>query len=505
MTAAESARRQLAARLAEVVTPADAAEIASLTARLCDVIDPASPAVTQGVEFRFGPHVVVPVPHLRSVWGTGQAPVARSLNATAAVLRAAHPTTLVRCYPAVAARLVDPDPSPSPGAGAGPGAGLGLPDAEGWLVAVRLGEAVRILLEDAALADDPGTVRSVLPLVRRARFLLLSAPAVLPAGQWAVRRAFGSERALASRAEQARLAWALDLVNHDEHTALRQRPDAALDNDLRRLAVPALDAVTGSAGPPGPSGAAASDAERAQFRTWLAQEAFLPRFMLRSTWSAIRPPVVAWSVLVLLAVVAASPLLGLRWAAEHPEAVLRATAAVAGAAYLLIGLLAIYRSGTANLWCLRLPAGAAIGMVALVSVDDDWATSHGLAWLWASVVLAVASVGYLVTEAIGHGVPRGGPLVGRVAAVTLLGYAHAAGVAAITLTAVVPAVKPGLAETIAGTGGGAAAGTEPLAVGPMTVLAASVGLAAGVLLQVLWDDRPVTYPLTHLPWRGRVR
>src|SRR5579859_3992444 len=61
-----------------------------------------------------------------------------------------------------------------------------------------------------------------------------------------------------------------------------------------------------------------------------------------------------------------------------------------------------------------------------------------------------ASVGYLSLEALGHGVPRGRALAGRVTAVAALGFAHAVAVTALTLAAVAPAIKPGLARTLDG-------------------------------------------------------
>jgi cytochrome c oxidase subunit IV len=37
----------------------------------------------------------------------------------------------------------------------------------------------------------------------------------------------------------------------------------------------------------------------------------------------------------------------------------------------------------------------------------------------------------------------------------------------------------------------------------MLLLGAGAGLVIGVFLQVLWEDRPVTYPLSHLELTGR--
>ncbi len=235
------------------------------------------------------------------------------------------------------------------------------------------------------------------------------------------------------------------------------------------------------------------------FRTWLVREAFLPRFMLLPSWRVLRPTVGRrpLGVLLLMATVLLAPVVAVVFD-THPLGVLRGVAAVTGAAYLAMFLLAARRREMTNLWCLRLPAGAALGMAALISLDDAWA--HTNTWIWpviASAALLTVATGYLAFEAQGHGIPGGRILAGRVLAVVALGFAHAVGVASLVLAAVVPAVKPDLAQTLAGPG------ATPPAV--LLTLAASVGLAAGVLLQMLWDDRPVTYPLTHLPWRGRAR
>ncbi|SNQ50506.1 conserved membrane hypothetical protein [Frankia canadensis] len=236
-----------------------------------------------------------------------------------------------------------------------------------------------------------------------------------------------------------------------------------------------------------------------RFGEWLAQEALLPRFMLGSCWQVLRPAAgqVRYAIAGLLMLLGACPALVYAFGAAHPVGALRAVAGLAAITYLAIVGLAVRRTASVNLWCLRLPAGAALGMVALISLDDGWAARHGWAWLYASAALVGLALGYLLLEAVGHGVAGTVTLVRRVAWVAVLGWTHAVAIAAITLAAVVPAVAPGIDETINGPTAASAAQT--------LTLAAAVSLAAGVLLQVLWDDRPATYPLTHLPWKGRTR
>ncbi len=443
---------------------------------------------TRGVRFVAG-GVTISLPDVRQPWGDA-ADAARAVYRLAEQIRTRQPGVLVRSFPALAVELVLGGPAQ-------------LPVEEGWRVAVRIVEAVRIVLEDAATAGDVTAAR-VLPLVHRTRFLLLWAPRRFPSVQFPVTRALGSQEALFPRAEQARVDWALDLVNHEDHPLLLSWRAGVLDAELRRLAfvdVTGPDRHTLLSGPlpaavPAPAQAAPDDP---RFRAWLAREAFLPRFMLLPTWRMLRPTVGRrpLGVFGLLAMILLAPVVAVALRG-HPVGVLRGVAAVAGTAYLAIFLLAVGSRETTNLWCLRLPAGAALGMVALISLDDTWA--HPDTWTWpvvASVVVLAVAGGYLTLEAQGHGVPGGRILAGRVLAVAGLGLAHAVGVAALVLAAVVPAVTPDLAHKLAGPG--AASPAELL------MLAASVGLAAGVLLQILWDDRPVTYPLTHLPWRGRAR
>jgi len=100
------------------------------------------------------------------------------------------------------------------------------------------------------------------------------------------------------------------------------------------------------------------------------------------------------------------------------------------------------------------------------------ATSPALAW-WLD---AGRREGYLLFEAIGHGVHGALTLARRVGSVLALAWAHTVGIAALALAA----LAPDLAGKLSGFGG--------LAAGQILTLAASIGLAAAVLLQIIWDD-----------------
>ncbi|WP_239339341.1 hypothetical protein [Frankia sp. CiP3] len=467
------------------------ADASAWTAKADDFPRPVGGGSTSGVRFIAG-GVSVSLPEIDERWGD-PADAATAVCTLAEQVRGREPGILTRSFPALAVELVRGGPRPR------------FPAERGWLVAVRLAEAVRIVLEDAATAGDVTAAR-VLPLVHRTRFLLLWAPRRFPAVSFPVSQALGSPDALVPRAEQARLDWALDLVNHEEHLRSLSWQPGFLERELRRLVF--VDHVgTGRREPlpaPLPTNmmpqAAGADPDPG-FRAWLAREAFLPRFMLGHTWRVLRPAVGRgpFAVLALMAMLLLTPAVVSASAFDgHVVGVLRGAAGLTGATYLVMFLLTMRCPEMTSLWCLRLPAGAALGMVALISLDDGWARTSGRAApLIAAAALLAAAAGYLAFEAQAHGVPYGRVLAGRVLAVVGLGFAHAVGVASLVLALIVPAVGPGLAGTLAGH-----CATPPA---ELLTLAASVGLAAGVLLQMLWDDRPVTYPLTHLPWRGRTR
>jgi hypothetical protein len=424
-----------------------------------------------------GSVVCMVLPGLRGEWGQAAASVRAGLESLAEQVRDHQVLDLARSYPAFAALLVD-----------------ALPPGQGWLAAVRLAEACLLIIEDAPTGKDVSASR-VLPLVRRARFLLLTAPDRYAGVNYPSKSVLGSYRLFEAYRERARGEWAHDLINSDDHPYLRHWSAEQLDEELRRL-IRVVDASGRDAFRALPAPPATDPTDWDGFGAWLVQEAFLPRFMLGAAWDEARRQAGYWPLLAVIPflLMALAPVAGTRWGTGSE--LLRGTGCAAGATYLAIICLTIWRQPLAFPWCLRLPAGAALGMVALLSLDDLWAPQHGRWWLATSVALIGAAVGYLLLEASAHGVPRR-RLLQRAVAVAVLGYVHAIGVAALVLAFVVPAVKPSLADKLAAlTGTGTAA---------KLCLCAAVGLAAAVFLQVLWDDRPVTYPLSHLPWTGRVR
>ncbi|WP_133150761.1 hypothetical protein, partial [Frankia canadensis] len=170
----------------------------------------------------------ISIPALLASWPPTPSDVGERITQLAAALLAALPDpATARDLPALVVRMVT-----RPAGGMHP--------RDGWQAAARLTEAGCVLLEKAA-SDGDLQAGEALPFLRRARYLLLSAPARFstPTGgpsAWPTDVALGSEVAYAARLEQARLAWALDLVNHDEHTELRQQLHGrALDAELRRL------------------------------------------------------------------------------------------------------------------------------------------------------------------------------------------------------------------------------------------------------------------------------
>lgn len=242
----------------------------------------------------------------------------------------------------------------------------------------------------------------------------------------------------------------------------------------------------------------------------------LPRFAVGATWSAVwglyRPPVYHRA---LVAYVTAA--LGLALVIAFFSAILMPfmesvsitfTLLAIGVCYLLIGFgTLIHGRAWAMPLFLRIPAAGAVGLIVLVAFHPDW--WKNVTWGWglisALVVLGGVSFGYLLIEARNHNTgmisDRGWTpfvLAVRALSVTITGLVHSLFVAVvgmITLTTVFGEDNNLLREVWAGTSG--------LSVSPSAILAAATFwcLAAGVFSQILWDDQPITAPLSHRRWR----
>ncbi len=172
-------------------------------------------------------------------------------------------------------------------------------------------------------------------------------------------------------------------------------------------------------------------------------------------------------------------------------------ALLAVACYLLIGIgVIVFGRDWAAPWLLRMPAAAAIGIIALISfLPGSWLFPPLHGWV-AAAVLGGAAFSYLVVEVRNHGVA--GLAVPRSLAVAAVGAAHALMVSLIGLVAIAPAFDPharGLAGLWDHPGYRHA--------GMVLLLATTWCLAVGVFSQILWDDRPITAPLAHVSWRSR--
>jgi hypothetical protein len=113
--------------------------------------------------------------------------------------------------------------------------------------------------------------------------------------------------------------------------------------------------------------------------------------------------------------------------------------------------------------------------------------------LTVSLGLTLASYGYLVVEAKLHGLAAWRTVLARSFAVLLTGLAHAAFLATATVCVLAPVFIENW-DTLD-------LGTRELSVA--ILLIGSLAVAAGVFLQILWDDRPVTYPLSAMRFSRR--
>jgi hypothetical protein len=184
-----------------------------------------------------------------------------------------------------------------------------------------------------------------------------------------------------------------------------------------------------------------------------------------------------------------------------------AAAVTAIGAYALIAFAIAAEPSAAWPWLLRQPASAAVGLLALAAFGPEWwytGGAHGDTARAVGVILglAAASLLYLYIEAAGHGI-RGAKLAWRPLLVTLSGLIHGLLVSIIGLRFLLPvfAASPQNGPALSCWYASGSCHGHALPVPALLGLAATWSLAAGVFLQIIWDDQPVTSPLAHVSWR----
>lgn len=387
-----------------------------------------------------------------------------------------------------------------------------------------------------------GDVERLRPLVARLRFLVLSeafrhrgesGSAWLPGpdggphaaeltGDVAFLFIFGAGtwHLFVARARQARLEWKAYLDSYQSFPALAQAAPRSLEQEIDALAF--RDAR------PGPPLSIAScplaqpllqddayqvvdrEIDEAVYRD-IAERHFLPRFQLSRTvrlaypGGSPRARPDSWRGTVVMPSRA-----GTIAACVIAAAVVACVSAgcarftIAGWAslgcYLLVSVGAVTCGGVFTLpWLLRWPAACTLGLLVLTGLNGDW-------WLGikisvtqttaAAATLIAVALGYLVVEVRNHGA-SGAQALGRGGGVLLVGLTHSLLISLIGLTTVMPAFVQG-GDELASLFDAAQHGPAWRAL----ALATSWCVAAGVISQILWDDRPITAPLAHSTWRS---
>jgi hypothetical protein len=348
----------------------------------------------------------------------------------------------------------------------------------------------------AADGDVPGVdeqdAAQAIGRLSRTRWLLLSAPfrADPPVN-------LGRDAADAAQARHAREHWAGVL------TAIEDYPELAADIDVEAAALKLTEADLGEAKNP--------DRHRRAVTDHVVTRLLLPRFAwqaalrctLRSRGWQVWAHLAGAGTLFLAALAAFLAGTFTHWTRAYTIA---SIGAIAGYAVIAAG--AAYRRPLGWLWLLRQPASAAVGLLTLAALPADWwwssapGTTPRATVVQATVALTIIGAGYLAIEVAGHGV-RGWKIAWRSLGVSAGGLMHAFLVSLVGLRWIVPAfaAAPQNAPRLSCWWTATGCGSNALAPWLIVLAATAWSFVAGVFLQILWDDQPITAPLTHVTWR----
>ena len=403
-----------------------------------------------------------------------------------------------------------------------------------------------------ALTD--AEIEELVPVAARQRFLALSEPyrgvrektSHVPseAAHLLFGESEGTDRLFLARSRRARWEWSKLLGCHESLLALDSATPGEIEAETDLLLFecpggrntgPGDRAVFPRLGPPlAMNHQRLEDVKRTSRYTiedvslasGVAEQHLLPRYRVLATARvalslAERP---CWgraiaAVTLCLGILALAGALASPWLSSVPLtgwSTLSFAAGLAGAAYA-VGLCGITMHGRtwALPWLLRIPAAAAIGLLIVTTMHPSWwgaafePTSMEIPGrepgaqppagpAMTALFLAAAAFAYLLTNARNTGVGTCAALL-RAFLVWCIASAHALLIALLGLAWIVPVFSEN---------GHIFRNAWPLYPDAALVALLQAGawcLVAGVFSQILWDDRPLTAPLTHTHWRMEQR
>lgn len=377
-----------------------------------------------------------------------------------------------------------------------------------WRFAARVIEAAQPYAEQISDLSE----RHYLPIFHWVRWRILSEPfrtepiRTKQLDDWGTETFDGgSDREeLRLRAFEARDMWAETLLMSDDLPILR-RSELNLESEARLLVFHDQEdsQLLFLASSQGPSDQAKNSGPGSDdtFITWFTREFFSRRFMITDMWRAVRSRW-KWVAATGLITTAAVALCGAFW----PEAkvpfwlVSLGLVTLAATAVAILGGLYGESDGERFTYpfLLRFGAGTIIGSAAIVAMSGEWITkldqaggeSRWVLWFVVGGLIAVG-VSYLFVEARLHGTPRNSA-IRRALGVWLIGLCWAMMVSAIVILVIAPIFAEDFPDLLSSRARVWA-----------FMLTALASLNLGILLQVLWEDRPVTYPLGALRFSRR--